>query len=219
MKAIDDFRDPNYSFLMNSHPSDVELDGQYYRTLEHAFQAAKTDDHDDRVKIKFAPSARKAKQIGRKIPIRPNWDNERVDVMRDLLKKKFEDEDLRCKLLATKDAQLISGGDKFWGMVQGQGENHLGKLLMDLRASIIQENSTTLDRACRDYLEACGWARDAGGDGMFGECWTPPWDEDCQYSLMDAVSEQRKLAMDSADSDDDDEDDIDDEPSIDHMPL
>lgn len=199
MKAIDDFRDPKYSFLMNSHPGDVELEGQDYRTLEHAFQAAKTDDHDDRVKIKFATSARKAKQIGRKIQIRPNWDNERVDVMRDLLKKKFDDVELRYKLLATKDAQLQSGGDKFWGLVHGQGENHLGKLLMELRASIVHENSTALDGACRDYLEACGWARDPGGDGMFGECWTPAWDEDCQYSLLDAVVEQRKLTESAVD--------------------
>ena len=207
MKTIDDFRDPNYSFLINSHPVDVEFDGQSYRTLEHAFQAAKTDDEDDRVKIRFAPSARKAKQIGRKISLRSNWDNERVDVMRALLAKKFETPELRAKLLATKDAKLESGGDRFWGLVQGQGDNHLGKLLMALRTAIVQENSETLDEACRDYLKACSWARDTSGDGLFGECWTPPWDEDCQYLLIEAVNEQRKLVTLTNPVDDDDDDD------------
>jgi len=205
MKTIDDFRDPNYSFLMNSYPGDVNFDGQKYRTLEHAYQAAKTDDQDDRVKIRFAPSARRAKQIGRKITIRPTWDAERINVMRTLVNDKFEDPELREKLLATKDAQLVSGGDKFWGKSHGQGDNHLGRLLMELRTSILQENSEALDEACRDYLRSCCWARDTSGDGLFGECWAPPWDADCQYLLIEAVSEQRKqVALPNLDDSGDD---------------
>jgi len=210
MKTIDDFRDPNFSWLLNSHPSDVVFDGETYRTLEHAFQAAKTDDQDDRTKIRFADSARKARQIGRRMSIHQNWDAERVNVMRQLLESKFQAPDLRQKLLATKSAKLESGGHKFWGLVKGQGDNLLGKLLMELRASILQKNSEALDEACRDYLASCHWERDTNGDGLFGECWTPPWDADCQYLLIEAVSEQRKQVV-LPDLDDDDLDSEDDD--------
>lgn len=44
--------------------------------------------------------------------------------------------DLRKKLLATGDAELVENntcGDVFWGICDGVGENHLGKILMLVR--------------------------------------------------------------------------------------
>ena len=48
------------------------------------------------------------------------------------------DIDLRSLLVATGDRELIEGntwGDTFWGVDKntGQGENHLGRILMELR--------------------------------------------------------------------------------------
>ena len=41
--------------------------------------------------------------------------------------------------MATRDRVLIEGndwGDTFWGMTDGEGENHLGKILMRVRAEL-----------------------------------------------------------------------------------
>ena len=56
--------------------------------------------------------------------------------MEDFLRQKFTDSDLKEKLLATGDAELIEGnhwGDVIWGVCNGIGENNLGKLLMNIR--------------------------------------------------------------------------------------
>jgi hypothetical protein len=60
----------------------------------------------------------------------------KLDVMLGLLRRKFTQLDLRRQLLATGDAELIEDndwGDHFWGVCMGVGENHLGKLLMQVR--------------------------------------------------------------------------------------
>lgn len=57
--------------------------------------------------------------------------------MYGLLIEKFYDPDLNAKLQETGDAELIEGnywGDRFWGVCDGVGENHLGKLLMRVRS-------------------------------------------------------------------------------------
>ena len=43
------------------------------------------------------------------------------------------------KLLTTGDAKIVEGntwGDTFWGVCGGVGENHLGKVLMRIRAEL-----------------------------------------------------------------------------------
>jgi predicted NAD-dependent protein-ADP-ribosyltransferase YbiA (DUF1768 family) len=61
--------------------------------------------------------------------------------MRDLLRKKFRNPSLRQKLADTGTAKIIEGnywGDTFWGECPvGNGENHLGKLLMEIRKEIV----------------------------------------------------------------------------------
>ena len=77
-----------------------------------------------------------AKRIGRKVNLRADWEDVKCDIMKELLKKKFENAELAEKLLATGDMELVEGnnhGDRFWGMVNGVGKNMLGKLLMEVR--------------------------------------------------------------------------------------
>jgi len=191
MKTIDDFKQHDYRFLGNFFECDIDLDGDLYPTLEHAFQASKTSSQDDRDQIRAAHSARAAKRLGRSIQISSDWDDIRVDIMHALLKKKFENKSLKKRLLATKGVQLTSGGDIFWGKVNGYGNNHLGDLLMAIRDGFLKEASDIFTDASRDFLTVCCWSRDPDGDSMFGECWTPPWDDDCQYSIDDAIQEAR----------------------------
>ncbi len=72
-----------------------------------------------------------------------------VRAMEETLQKKFDQNpSLKQKLMATGDAQLIvSSQDSFWGMgTDGQGQNKLGTLLMELRRSYQGSSfSDTLD--------------------------------------------------------------------------
>ena len=127
------------SFLSNFYPCLIEFEGDIYRTLEHAYQAAKTHDPDERRKIREEERAGKAKQMGKRVTIREDWEQIKVEVMRDLLKKKFENPQLRKLLLDTYPHDLVEGnnwGDTFWGVCRGHGKNMLGVLLMQLRSEL-----------------------------------------------------------------------------------
>jgi ribA/ribD-fused uncharacterized protein len=128
--------DPRYEFLSNFHPCTVVLDGVEYRTVEHAYQAAKTLDRAEREHVRCAPTPAEAKERGRHLTMRPDWPDIKIDVMRALLEQKFSTGPLRDKLLATKPSPLIEGNtwdDRFWGVCDGEGENWLGRLLMEIR--------------------------------------------------------------------------------------
>lgn len=136
ISRIEAFTGP-YFFLSNFSHSPVEFEGEVYPTVEHAYAAAKTQDPNERERIRFAITPGEAKRIGRQVALRSGWDDVRVDVMRGLLAKKFVvDSDLALKLQATGDAELLEGntwGDRFWGVCGGQGRNQLGQLLMERR--------------------------------------------------------------------------------------
>lgn len=128
-----------HAFLSNFYPSPVLYDGQTWPTAEHAFQAAKTTSKAHRHAIRIAPSPGTAKRLGREVPLRPDWDRIKCDVMLEILRSKFRDPALAAALLATGDAELIEGnywGDEYWGRVNmgdGPGLNRLGELLMQVR--------------------------------------------------------------------------------------
>jgi N-glycosidase YbiA len=135
--TIDRFEGP-HSFLSNFYRSTVRFDGVNYPTAEHAYQAAKCELADDRKAVRRCSSPMAAKRFGSSVLCRPGWDFIRVDVMAQVLEAKFKG-DLADMLLATGVAGLVEGngwGDIFWGMCNGEGENRLGVLLMELRASL-----------------------------------------------------------------------------------
>ena len=136
--------DGPWGWLSNFHPVNVtirsEATGNYYRFLsvESAYQAMKTDDEQRWVEFAHLTPGQ-AKRHGRALALRPNWDSIKLSVMQRLLALKFRHPELRRLLLATGDAELIEGnnwGDRYWGVSGGSGENHLGRLLMDLRAEL-----------------------------------------------------------------------------------
>jgi ribA/ribD-fused uncharacterized protein len=141
MTAIESFAG-RYRFLSNFYPAQIVLDGAVYPSVEHAYQARKTDAQAVREVIRNAKTAGQAKALGRNVVLVPDWDLIRVPVMLQLLQQKFSDKVLRAELLDTGDAQLVEGntwGDVFWGVCKGRGENMLGKLLMAIRAEISKE--------------------------------------------------------------------------------
>ena len=143
MSEISSFRG-EHLFLSNFFHHSFEYNGMTWVSSEHAYQAAKVDPSDKAtiLKIAQAQSPGLAKKIGQQVPLREGWEDIKVDEMRKILNAKFSDPDLRAKLIATGDAELIEGNtwwDFFWGCVKDEdddwaGKNMLGKLLMEIRA-------------------------------------------------------------------------------------
>ena len=125
-----------YAFLSNFEPTDIVFNRIVYRSAEAAFQAQKTFDVDERLYIaRLSPS--EAKKAGRKVNLRKDWELNKVSIMFDVVLAKFsQNEELKTKLLDTGEQGLVEGndwGDKFWGQVNGEGENYHGKILMSIR--------------------------------------------------------------------------------------
>lgn len=136
-----------HRFLSNFWPAVVSLPGDpnVYASVEHAYQAAKSLDADQRWAISMARTAGGAKRLGKTVRLRPDWERVKLDVMLDLLRQKFIHADLAKLLRATGTAELVEGntwGDTFWGVCNGVGENHLGRLLMQVRTEITTEDTT-----------------------------------------------------------------------------
>ena len=138
MSDINEFSG-NYRFLSNFHPAAVSFDDQIYPSVEHAYQAAKTLDPEEREIIRNSTTPGMAKKLGKHVKLRSGWISEEVRerVMAELVWKKFSTHpDLAQKLLDTGDANLIEGntwGDTYWGVCRGVGENMLGEILMQVR--------------------------------------------------------------------------------------
>lgn len=125
-----------YRFLSNFYPSEIEHEGIVYPSVEHFYVAMKTLDITQREFIAQIATAALVKKFGRTLEIRPDWDQVKLELMEIGLRKKFAIPELKEKLLSTGDTYLEEGnwwGDVFWGVCNGVGENHLGKLLMKLR--------------------------------------------------------------------------------------
>ena len=136
--SIERFAGP-HRFLSNFYPAPLVWEGRYFPTAEHAYQAAKCRRSDEAWKIQEAPGPGVAKRLGRKIELRADWDEVKERVMLEIVRAKFENADLRRRLIATGNAELIEGnywGDRFWGVCRGTGENRLGKILMRVRTEI-----------------------------------------------------------------------------------
>lgn len=133
---IDSFRN-EYYFLSNFYEAPITFDGITYLNNEAAFQAQKVLSGRERF-ANLNPS--EAKHLGRRVSLRPDWESVKVNLMRDIVRAKFaQNEDLREKLLNTGDAYLVEGndwGDKIWGQVNGAGQNLLGQILMEVREEL-----------------------------------------------------------------------------------
>ena len=125
----------DFRFLSNFWPCVIEFEGIKFSSVEHAYQAAKTLDIKERKRIAKLLTPGKAKRAGKELMLRPDWEEIKLPIMRELLIKKFSHRELMFRLKLT-EGELIEGnnwGDTFWGICRGKGENHLGKLLMEIR--------------------------------------------------------------------------------------
>ena len=129
----------DYACFSNFSPHGFEIDGVYWATVEHYFQAQKFPGTEYEGQIRQAKSPKQAKTLGRRRdwPLRNDWEEVKLDIMRQAVQRKFETHaDIRAVLLSTGDEELVENApnDYFWGAGQfGTGQNMLDKILMEVR--------------------------------------------------------------------------------------
>ena len=123
----------------------VELDGQWWPTTEHYFQAQKFADAAYREKIRKASSPKQAAELGRSrsMPLRADWEAVKEDAMYRAVRAKFETHPaLKTLLLSTGEEAIVENapGDYYWGCGKdGSGKNRLGAILMRVREELTQK--------------------------------------------------------------------------------
>jgi ribA/ribD-fused uncharacterized protein len=143
-----------FGFLSHFHPSPIVLDGETWPTVEHYYQAQKSDHSAYRDAIRHAVSPGIAKRLAappdaprrvsqqswfRKNAALPraDWHEVKLDIMRRGDGAKFaQNPDLRALLLATGTAELIEDSpfEPFWGIGRdGSGLNWAGRVLIEVR--------------------------------------------------------------------------------------
>lgn len=132
-------KDP-YGFMSNYYKSRFFVYGRWWTWSEAPYQAAKTSVQSEIDEIHKATKANDTRLLGQKVTMRPDWDDVKYSVMKEVLTAKFTQcHDLRKELLATGDEELVEDSpvDYYWGCgADGTGKNMLGKLLMELREEL-----------------------------------------------------------------------------------
>jgi predicted NAD-dependent protein-ADP-ribosyltransferase YbiA (DUF1768 family) len=74
-----------YSFLSNFYRVIIPAhDGLLYPSVEHAYQAHKTLNLQERYRVSRVSTPGAAKKAGRKLPLRPDWNSLRLSIMEEL---------------------------------------------------------------------------------------------------------------------------------------
>ena len=135
-----------YGCFSNLYRCTITLDGRVFPTAEHAYQFDKPRKLAVAEWLMQAPSPSLLAGAAHSLcywDIRPGWSREKVDRMLWVLRAKFtQHEELRTVLLSTGDADLVETptvADQaalFWGRVNGNGKNTLGRLLGEVREEL-----------------------------------------------------------------------------------
>lgn len=131
-----------YRWLSNFHLCSIKGSRFTYPSTEHAYQAAKWPAAERGQFVSISCAA--AKTLGRKgtLYTSEQWNRVRVPIMSWANRLKYAHPDLAALLLATEERYLEETnwwGDTFWGVCRGNGENHLGQLLMKVRTTLKRE--------------------------------------------------------------------------------
>jgi ribA/ribD-fused uncharacterized protein len=147
------FYERDFYILSNFSAFELKKDNITFPTSEHAYQHAKfCFNGADEIQLAIAhaifkaPSAHEAFKLAEKYASvrNPQWDSVKLDIMKDILWKKFcQHEYVSRKLLATGTRELIedSWRDNYWGWGPNRdGQNMLGRLWMEVRAEHLELN-------------------------------------------------------------------------------
>ena len=140
-------RENPYRCFSNFSQHGFDLDGVWWATSEHYFQAQKFVDTDRSWfdKIREVKTPKEAAKMGRdrKHPLRSDWEHVKEEIMQQGVLRNFETHaDIREILLATGDELIVENSpiDYYWGCGKdGSGKNRLGKILMAVREILRQQ--------------------------------------------------------------------------------
>lgn len=141
-KPYDFYGGPFSNFADSTIFMDLGFGTKAYRTVEHAFQAAKATTLEDHERVRTAPGPGYAKMEGRRITLRDDWEKVKYEVMLECLRAKFAIPSFKGRLLSTGDRELRedSPTDFVWGY-RNNGQNLLGKALMTIRAELRERDT------------------------------------------------------------------------------
>lgn len=136
-----------YGCFSNCSAYGFELDGYWWATSEHYFQAQKFAGTPDADEIRLAETPGEAANKGgdRHRPLRSDWEQVKDEIMRQAVLNKFAaNSEIREILLSTGDEEIVNQSpvDLYWGRRKdGSGENKLGKILMEVREILRQQKA------------------------------------------------------------------------------
>ena len=140
----------DYRWLSNYFLCRVEWEGRVYGSAEAAYHSGKYLRAERDVFTNLDPDP--ARKLSRAKPYdTAAWEVRQVPTMREVVWAKFsQNPELAKKLLATGDRYLEETnwwGDSFWGVYRGEGQNLLGKIVMDTRARLAKESAAAPGKA------------------------------------------------------------------------
>ena len=98
-----------FAFLRTDHTSQVYYEGEFYPSVAHAFEAAKSSDATERRRIRKAPTHKEMLQLAKLIRQPTGWLTRKLPVMEQLLRDKYRREpELRERLAQTGNRSLIN---------------------------------------------------------------------------------------------------------------
>lgn len=132
-----------FQYLSPFSAHQIQIWGELFATVEHAYQASRIKPGPERDAIKNAPSPLDAWREGQKYKSNPELAIEDFDkdkTMEELFRTKLaQHPDIKEILLETGDAELIklNETDYYWGTgADNTGQNRMGKIWMKIRAEI-----------------------------------------------------------------------------------
>ncbi len=131
-----------YGYFSNFSKHGFELEGKYWMTSEHYFQAQKFvgTEYIEQVRISSTPMEAANMGRDRSKPLRKDWEEVKDDIMRIAVLEKFKiNSDAKEILLSNGAKEIIEKTTKDYYRGCGEdgiGENMLVKILMETRDTL-----------------------------------------------------------------------------------
>jgi predicted NAD-dependent protein-ADP-ribosyltransferase YbiA (DUF1768 family) len=129
-----------FDFLHLDYPCQVMFKCLSFRSISHAFQAARTDDPVLQERMALAETPMEVYNLALQLDDPEDWQSRRLVIMESLQRDKFRrHKDLRERLRVTGSRELWNSYEEesysnlFWGKVKGKGQNQLGRILEQIR--------------------------------------------------------------------------------------